>query len=182
MVDRSSSSNPIPGHKRPATSRRLFSLFALAAIGIAVSAYLAVDGTADVDQQVFADVTVYKNPSCGCCGKWVEHLEHNGFQVEVVNQPDVIIHKRKLGVPQRLFSCHTAEVGGYVIEGHVPADDIKRLLVETPAYRGLAVPGMPQGSPGMETGRIDSYDVLAFGAGKPEKVFSHYPGEHTGSE
>ena len=182
MTDRFPPSNRIPGRKRPATSGRLFGLFAFVAIGIAVSACLAVDGTADVDQQVFADVTVYKNPSCGCCDKWVEHLEHSGFEVKVVDQPDVTVHKRKLGVPQRLFSCHTAEVGGYVIEGHVPADDIKRLLVETPAYRGLAVPGMPQGSPGMETGRIDSYDVLAFGAGKTEKVFSHYPGEHTGSE
>ena len=168
-------SNQTSKHQKPATTKRLAGLLMLAAIGIAVSVYLVVDETTDVDQQAFANVTVYKNPSCGCCNKWVEHLKHNGFQVKVDNQPDVTARKRKLGVPERLFSCHTAEVGGYVIEGHVPADDIKRLLTETPDYTGLAVPGMPQGSPGMETGRIDSYDVLAFGAGKPKKIFSHYP-------
>ena len=150
-------------------------MVASVAIGIAVSVYLILGRTIDVDQQVLANVKVYKNPSCGCCDKWVEHLEHSGFEVDVVNRSDVVVHKRKLGVPEQFFSCHTAEVGGYVIEGHVPAKDIKKLLVEKPAYRGLAVPGMPQGSPGMETGRIDDYNVFVFDAGKPGKVFSHYP-------
>lgn len=93
---------------------------------------------------------VHKSPSCGCCGLWVKHLEDSGFQVEVRNSDDVNPVKQRLGVPYGKGSCHTAEIGGYFIEGHVPAEDIKRLLAEKPDAKGLVLPGMPMGSPGME--------------------------------
>lgn len=94
---------------------------------------------------------VHKSPTCGCCGLWVEHLEDSGFPVEVRDSDDVSLVKQDLGVPFGKGSCHTAEIGGYFIEGHVPAADIKRLLAEMPDARGLVLPGMPAGSPGMET-------------------------------
>lgn len=106
-------------------------------------------------------VLVHKSPTCGCCTLWVEHLRANGFTVEVQEEADVASSKRRLGVPPPLASCHTAEVGGYFVEGHVPAADIRRLLTQRPALRGLAVPGMPAGSPGMEMpdGRVAPYTV-----------------------
>lgn len=108
-------------------------------------------------------VTVYKSPSCGCCGKWVDHLRANGFRVTVHDVQNVEPFKERYGVPQRLGSCHTATVNGYVIEGHVPAADIRRLLAEKPKVKGLAVPGMPVGSPGMEQGNVkEPYDVVSF--------------------
>ncbi len=107
-------------------------------------------------------VTVYKTPTCGCCAKWVDHLKTSGFQVTVHDQDDLTETRATLGVPRALGSCHTAVVGSYVIEGHVPADLIQRILKERPAVRGLAVPGMPAGSPGMEGGRQDRYEVLTF--------------------
>ncbi len=108
-------------------------------------------------------VTVYKSPTCGCCGKWIDHLRANGFQVTARDVADVDAYKQQYGVPRHLASCHTAVVEGYVIEGHVPADVVRRLLAERPKVRGLSVPGMPIGSPGMEQGaRKDPYDVVAF--------------------
>ena len=107
-------------------------------------------------------IAVYKSPSCGCCAKWVDHLKTSGFQVTVHDQDDLTETRATLGVPRALGSCHTAVVGSYVIEGHVPADLIQRILKERPAVRGLAVPGMPAGSPGMEGGRQDRYEVLTF--------------------
>ena len=95
-------------------------------------------------------VVVHKSPSCGCCVAWVEHMQHAGFAVEVRNVDNLDPVKSRVGVPVGKGSCHTAEVGGYFVEGHVPADDIKRLLAEKPTARGLTVPGMPTGSPGME--------------------------------
>lgn len=94
-------------------------------------------------------VTVYKSPSCGCCEEWVEYLRREGFQVKAIDQPDHSAVKRRLGVAPELSSCHTALVDGYVIEGHVPAAPIRRLLTERPQTRGLTVPGMPLNSPGM---------------------------------
>ncbi|HEX7802826.1 MAG TPA: DUF411 domain-containing protein [Pseudoxanthomonas sp.] len=94
---------------------------------------------------------IHKSPSCGCCGLWVKHLEDSGFQVEVRNSDDVNPVKQRLGVPYGKGSCHTAEIGGYFVEGHVPAEDIKRLLAEKPDAKGLVLPGMPMGSPGMES-------------------------------
>lgn len=120
-------------------------------------------------------VTVYKSPTCGCCTAWIEHLEDNGFEVEARDVRDVVPHKIEHGVTPRLASCHTAVVDGYVIEGHVPASDIKRLLAERPAVKGLSVPGMPVGSPGMEQGdRVDPYDVLSFDAEGETEVYSSY--------
>ena len=122
-------------------------------------------------------ITVTKDPNCGCCGAWVEHLTAAGFPVEVTETASVNGLKAKLGVPGELASCHTAEVAGYVIEGHVPAAAIRRLLAEKPQARGLAVPGMPVGSPGMEVAGApaDTYDVVLFGAfGK--RVFARFEG------
>jgi hypothetical protein len=99
-----------------------------------------------------AALTVYKSASCGCCGKWVEHVEKHGFTVTVVNVDDVMAVKSKAGIPDNLASCHTSKIGGYVIEGHVPAADIKKLLAEKPKAKGIAVAGMPMGAPGMEHG------------------------------
>lgn len=121
-----------------------------------------------------ADVVVYKSPSCGCCKEWVNHLQENGFSVEVHDQRDMNPVKAEMGVPRHLQSCHTAKVGDYVIEGHVPADDIKRLLEEKPAIAGLSAPGMPMGSPGMEGPRKDPYDVLTFQRGGKTTVFSSH--------
>ncbi|MCU7864627.1 MAG: DUF411 domain-containing protein [Candidatus Thiodiazotropha sp. (ex Lucinoma borealis)] len=109
-----------------------------------------------------ADVVVYKSPTCGCCKKWISHLKDNGYTVEVHNQRNMDPVKAELGVPRHLQSCHTAKVGGYVVEGHVPADVIVRLLKEKPQIKGLAAPGMPMGSPGMEGPRNDAYDILTF--------------------
>jgi hypothetical protein len=109
-------------------------------------------------------VTVYKSPTCGCCKAWIEHLEENGFTVEAVDTQDMMTVKAALGMPDELGSCHTAVIGDYLVEGHVPADDIKSFLAEAPADRGLSAPGMPVGSPGMEVeGQpADRYDVIAF--------------------
>jgi hypothetical protein len=109
-----------------------------------------------------AEITVYKSPTCGCCKEWVKHLQANGFSVTAKDVPDVAPYKDAHGVPPTLASCHTAKVAGYVIEGHVPAADIQRLLKERPKVRGLAVPGMPVGSPGMEGLFTQRYDVLTF--------------------
>ena len=109
-------------------------------------------------------ITVYKTASCGCCKEWVTHLSKNGFAPKVHDLPDLADTKDSLGVPDALRSCHTAVIGRYVIEGHVPADLIHKVVAEKPAnVIGLAVPGMPAGSPGMEVpGRKDRYDVIAF--------------------
>jgi hypothetical protein len=111
-----------------------------------------------------AEVHVYKSPDCGCCTKWIEHLRADGFSVRATDVPDVTPIKLEKGVPVRLAACHTAIVAGYVVEGHVPAADIRRLLREGPDIAGLAVPGMPIGSPGMEGPDPEPYEVLAFGA------------------
>lgn len=124
-------------------------------------------------------VVVSKDPSCGCCSGWVDHLKAAGFLVEVRETPEINRVKVRLGVLQDLASCHTAEVGGYIIEGHVPADAIKRLLAERPQATGLAVPGMPIGSPGMKVAGVenDTYDVILFGPAS-QKNFDRYQGPH----
>jgi hypothetical protein len=119
-------------------------------------------------------VTVYKSPSCGCCKLWMDHLASNGFKVTGKDMDNVQPIKDELGVPGALGSCHTATVDGYVVEGHVPAADIKRLLKERPKVVGLSAPGMPSGSPGMEGGRKDPYDVLAFDARGRTTVFAKH--------
>jgi hypothetical protein len=108
-------------------------------------------------------ITVYTTPTCGCCKEWVAHLAKNGFDPKTHDLSDLSETKDTLGVPNALRSCHTAVLGRYVFEGHVPADLIKKVVAEKPAILGLAVPGMPAGSPGMEVpGRKDAYDVIAF--------------------
>lgn len=120
-------------------------------------------------------VAVIKSASCGCCGAWIDHLRANGLAVTVRDVADVAPEKRRLGVPKALESCHTALVEGYVIEGHVPAPDVKRLLSDrSSGVRGLAVPGMPVGSPGMEVGdRKEPYQVVAWTA-NGTYIFSRY--------
>ena len=119
-----------------------------------------------------APMTVYKSPSCGCCAKWVAHAKAAGFAVTVKDTDDVEAVKREIGVPSALWSCHTALVGGYAIEGHVPADVMRRLLAEKPKGMGLAVPGMPVGSPGMEGLPRERYDVVLFERTGATKVFA----------
>jgi len=122
-----------------------------------------------------AQVTVWKTPTCGCCGKWVTHLRDAGFAVEVHDLEDLGEVKSAHGVPESLSSCHTAVVEGYVVEGHVPAGDVRRLLQERPAVTGLAVPGMPVGSPGMEGPDPEPYRVLAFDSSGRTRIFSAHP-------
>ena len=118
-------------------------------------------------------ITVYKDPNCGCCKKWVSHLEANGFKVTTHDRSDMNALKDSFSVPSALRSCHTAVVGKLVVEGHVPAADVRTALARAPKGTiGLAVPGMPAGSPGMETGRVDRYDVIAFDARGNSSVFA----------
>lgn len=143
-------------------------------LGTAVS---ALAGSSAVGEQTFPAMTVTKDPSCGCCGAWVEHVRSAGLKVDVIESGDVNRVKARLGVPKDLASCHTAEIGGYVVEGHVPAAEIKRLLTERPQAAGLAVAGMPMGSPGMEMDGMapETYAVILFGpAGR--RTFARYEG------
>jgi hypothetical protein len=119
------------------------------------------------------EVHVYKSPTCGCCEKWVEHLRAEGFAVRTTDVADVTPIKLENGVKPELSACHTAFVGGYIVEGHVPAADVRRLLAEKPDVAGLAVPGMPIGSPGMEGPGAEAYEVLSFGK-QGVKVFSKH--------
>jgi len=120
--------------------------------------------------------TVYKTPTCGCCSKWIKHLEENGIDVEAKDLRDVTPIKKISGVPRTMASCHTAMIDGYFIEGHVPAEDIKRLLKERPEVAGLAVPRMPIGSPGMEGPNAKPYRVYAVGTDGSAKVYAtHNP-------
>lgn len=137
--------------------RFLLSLAAAALLGVASTA-------AGQPSAATYPVAVYKSPTCGCCSLWNDHMKAAGFAVTSTDLADVTPIKDKNGVPAQTRSCHTALVGGYVVEGHVPADVIKKLLRERPAIVGIAVPGMPAGSPGMEMpdGRKDSYQIVAF--------------------
>lgn len=138
------------------TSRRSFLIGATSMAALASRAGMA---------SAAPNMTVYHDPNCGCCGGWVAHMRKAGFQVQVIDTDDLAAIKIRFRVPTDLASCHTAEVGGYVIEGHIPAPAIQRLLGEKPAAVGLAVPGMPTGSPGMEApGALsETYDVMLFG-------------------
>src|SRR5215831_1472267 len=121
-------------------------------------------------------ITVHKDPTCGCCSGWVQHLQNAGFVTKVLDTRDIDAVKKRLGVPDDLAACHTAEVAGYIIEGHVPAVALKRFLAEKPDAKGLAVPGMPIGAPGMEGGKPEKYDVILFGA-KGQRTFMSFVGE-----
>jgi len=128
-------------------------------------------------------VVVHKNESCGCCTLWVTHLKQAGFQVEVRNEDNQGPVKERVGVPVAMGSCHTAEVEGYFAEGHVPAQDLQRLLRERPRAKGLTVPGMPAGSPGMEVpGHVEPYDVYLVALDGSTSVYSHHVGLDSGPD
>jgi hypothetical protein len=137
-------------------------------VGIALfAALLAVQLTSSAQQKPV--VSVYKSPACGCCSLWVEHMKANGFELKVQDVDDINALKQKFGIAPEISSCHTSQVDGYVIEGHVPASAVQRLLKERPKVAGLTVPGMPAGSPGMEvpSGLKQPYSILTFdGSGK----------------
>lgn len=144
--------------------RCLSALACGAALGLAAPALASPD-----------EVVMYKAPDCGCCGKWAEHMRSAGFAVKEVASPRMDLVKQEAGVPEALGSCHTAKVGGYVVEGHVPAADVRRMLAEKPAIRGLSAPGMPLGSPGMEGPYpAERYDVVSFDAQGRSAVFSKH--------
>lgn len=154
----------------------------LAALVIATAALAASPPTpaseprqsSPVARKALLPVDVHRSPSCGCCMKWVEHLREAGFQVRVHEHDDMQAIKQRLGVPDSVRSCHTAKVGDYFVEGHVPAADIRRLLAEKPAARGLAIPGMPLGSPGMEVpdGTVQAYEVQRVDRDGTTRVYS----------
>ncbi len=121
-------------------------------------------------------VQVYKSPTCGCCSKWVDHMSAAGFDVQATNVSDVNVYKREHGVPGQLYACHTALVEGYIVEGHVPAEDVIRMLEQKPDIAGIAVPGMPLGSPGMEVPNPVRYETLSFDRNGNIEVFAvHEP-------
>jgi hypothetical protein len=130
------------------------------ALGIFAATWIAPTFSAGAQQSA---VLVHKDPNCGCCAGWAQHLKDNGFAVTVDERADLQVVRKRLGVPADLAACHSAEIDGYVVEGHVPALAVRRLLHERPKAIGLAVPGMPAGSPGMEGGLAQEYDVLLFG-------------------
>ena len=137
-----------------------------------LSLILIAGGTAWA--QSATQIEVFKSPYCGCCEKWVEHMEKSGFKVSAHNVNDVPAARKNLGMPDRFGSCHTAKIGGYVVEGHVPAADIQRLLKEKPKAIGLAAPGMPQGSPGMETATPVPYETLLIQADGSARLFAKH--------
>lgn len=142
------------------TSRRNWLKLTLGGLvaALPVRAALAAQASKDPD-----DVEIWKTPTCGCCHLWVEHMKAAGFKPTVHDVPDTTQYRAKAGVPQSLGSCHTAIVAGYALEGHVPADLVRKAIKEKAKIAGLAVPGMPMGSPGMEQGtRKDRYDIIAF--------------------
>lgn len=142
-------------------------IFLQALLASTLSVHLAVNAAEPV-------VEVYKSAYCGCCTEWVKHLEENGFTVKAHNVDSPSDYRQKFGIPEALGSCHTATVQGYALEGHVPAREIKRLLAEKPKVKGLAVPSMPLGSPGMEGSRSDPYDVLLVQTDGRTSTYRHY--------
>lgn len=151
--------------------KRLLTRFGLISAVMA----LVVSAGISTSAQRGTTVQVFKTPTCGCCHLWVKHLEANGFTTKVTDMEDLSGIKKKYGVPAKANSCHTAVVDGYTLEGHVPAAEVKRLLKEKPALAGLAVPGMPVGSPGMEYGKtVQPYNVMSFDKTGQLKVFASY--------
>jgi hypothetical protein len=137
-------------------------------------AVLAMTATA-IPARATVALKAWRNPGCGCCEKWVEHMRAAGFDVVMQDDPDLAARRANLGVPEELAGCHTAIIGDYVIEGHVPPDDVILFLAEKPQALGLSVPGMPVGSPGMESdGQTEPYDVIAFARDGTRRVFARY--------
>lgn len=153
----------------------------VAILSIAVSAwgYATVDDNAEhagrVEAAAANTMTVFKDPNCGCCKEWIAHLRKHGFTVTSRDTSDMAGIKATARVPRQLYSCHTGFINGYVVEGHVPAADIQRMLKEKPKIAGIAVAGMPAGSPGMEVpGRVDRYDVVAYARDGSTSVFARH--------
>ena len=144
--------------------------------GLAASG-LILTSRGSLATEMLPKMVVTKDPNCGCCTGWIAHVRAAGFLVEVIESSEISRLKTRLGVPQDLASCHTAEIGGYVVEGHVPPAVIKRLLTERPDAKGLAVPGMPVGSPGMEVEGMepDTYEVVLFGP-SGERTYARFTG------
>ncbi|MEJ2140788.1 MAG: DUF411 domain-containing protein [Gammaproteobacteria bacterium] len=137
--------------------------------------FITFSASAYAENKSTKEITVYKNPACGCCNKWISYLKQNNYTVVEKNTRDVVAHKKRLGVPENLAACHTAVIDGYVIEGHVTHRDIKKLLLFRPDVTGIAVPGMPYGTPGMERGNTrQSYDVISFDKNGKTDIFSEY--------
>ncbi|GMR17760.1 MAG: hypothetical protein BMS9Abin33_0153 [Gammaproteobacteria bacterium] len=140
----------------------------------AVTAWTNREANADTNKTARPTVVVYKSPTCGCCKKWVEHLKENGFQVSSENVDDLSAIKKRYGIKENIRSCHTAIIGQYIVEGHVPAQDIKRMLREQPGIRGISAPGMPLGSPGMEVEISKSFNVLSFDKSGKIEIYSKH--------
>lgn len=122
-------------------------------------------------------MVMHYDPGCGCCSDWAAYMRQEGFVIDMRLSDNIAQKRRELGVPGRLVSCHTAEIGGYLVEGHVPADAVRRLIAEQPDALGISAPGMPWGSPGMEMGdRVDTYPVLLFDADGNEQLYARYHG------
>ena len=147
----------------------------LLTVAAAFAAALLINSGSSAQQKAPV-VNVFKTATCGCCSKWVDHMKAAGFEMRVQDVEDIAAVKKRLGVADEISSCHTSQVDGYVIEGHVPASSVQRLLKERPKIAGLAVPGMPMGSPGMEvpSGQKDAYSVVAFGGGQPPRVYERH--------
>ncbi len=135
---------------------------------------LALGSGGALAQQAQQTIDIYKSPYCGCCGKWVDHVTKAGFTVKTHEVDDVPGTRKKLGMPEKLGSCHTAKIGNYLLEGHVPAEDIKRMLKEKPKALGLAVPGMPPGSPGMDVPNSPAYETLLVQNDGSTRVFAKH--------
>jgi hypothetical protein len=152
--------------------RKTFWIYSAAAMLVAGAIGLSAQGSAAAKPTA----VVYKTSSCGCCKLWVEHLKANGFTVEAkdVSADEVRAVSKAAGLKDDDTSCHTAKIGGYIVEGHVPASDIQRMLKEKPAIAGIAAPGMPQGSPGMEQGSKEPFDVVAFTKDGKTKLYAKH--------
>ncbi len=149
-------------------------LMALGGVAAAAAGAVAFAGLFGSDRAAAGGIVVYKSPSCGCCGNWAKHLRRNGFDVSVKNIDNISPVKERAGIPDDLESCHTAFISGYVVEGHVPAEDIRKILAERPKIRGLAVPGMPASAPGMDSPDREPYTVYSFGEDGKAEVYASY--------
>jgi len=161
--------NPQAAGRKKRATRLMLAAAGVLAVLAAAGLWLWPSTPADA-----TEVLVYKSPTCSCCNQWIGYLKDNGFRVKTENVADLSQLKATHGVTPQLASCHTALVEGYVVEGHVPAGDIRRLLAERPKVKGLAVPGMPAGSPGMEGSRKAAYDTLSFDSQGRTAVFAQH--------
>jgi hypothetical protein len=149
-------------------------MLALGGIAVAAAGAMAFSGSFGSGTARAGEIVVYKSPSCGCCGQWAKHLRQNGFDVSVKNIDDISPVKEQAGVPADLESCHTAFIDGYVVEGHVPAENIHKMLADRPKIKGLAVPGMPSSAPGMDAPDPEPYTVFSFDAAGKTKAYASY--------